>query len=127
MWADDLWQSNVISSASAWNSARTLEAIMKVFPKGTPVDTVMDELEKMAAGQELTFKEYLDKMMGFLEYINYAQYVVEFRPEDVARSLHGAARKLYMTGVSYRFTALAMFGMTMEYQVIPSQNKLRKH
>lgn len=73
------------------------------------------------------YLEYYDKVFDYLEYLGYADYVTSFNPDDVAVTLAKSIWIFYTGGVSFRMCALINFGLTMEYQVLPSSASEHKH
>ena len=61
--------------------------------------------------------EYTDKVLDYLEYLNYPDYIQEYEPEAPVRAISHMAALCYISGVSFRFCALTIFGMTWTYQI----------
>ena len=70
--------------------------------------------------------EYSNKVLDYLEYLNYPDMVLDFEPLDVAISNGSCIAMNYRLGISYRMCALIIFSLTMECQVIPYANSLAK-
>ncbi len=64
-------------------------------------------------------KEYGIQVVEYLEYIGYSDIVLDFEPMSVAMSMGYAIKDFYIGDLSYRMAALIIYGLTMEYQVIP--------
>ena len=73
-----------------------------------------------------TFTEYTDKVVEYLEYLGYPDYVADFKVEDVAYAMHATIKTHYTFSLSYRFCAIVIFSLTLNYQVIPYANSLTK-
>lgn len=71
--------------------------------------------------------EYQEEVFKYLEYINYPDLVIEFEPECVANSIAKAVILFHLTGESYRMCAIAIFSLTMNYQIIPLAKNSIKH
>lgn len=71
------------------------------------------------------FLGYNDKVMDYLEYLGYPEYVESYEPEAVAKSLSNTiAIMFYSSDWSYRMTALFCFGCTMVFQVMKYDDKV---
>jgi len=68
----------------------------------------------------MTNVEYMDKVLDYLEYLGYPEYVLEFNRDDVAKSMAGFAYELYIRKISYRMCAVSIFGHIMEMQIMKS-------
>lgn len=66
------------------------------------------------------FIEFGEKVLSYLEYLNYPDYVNMFKVEDVARSVHNAMFDLWLMNQSVRMTAIIIFSLTITEQVIPA-------
>lgn len=75
----------------------------------------------------MNFIDYNEAVMDYLEYLGYPDYVTEFEPECVAKSITGANRTFWNCGMSIRMAALSNFGLTWTMQIIPSMRNKVKH
>ena len=75
----------------------------------------------------MDYQEYTDKVLDYLEYLNYPDYIVDFYPEQVSASMQRAMIVCYMLDVSFRHAALVIFGVTMEQQILPTIKGQVKH
>lgn len=73
---------------------------------------------------KVSFVEYNECIFDYLEYIGYPEYILNFDPEQVARSLSQWITIMYEFHVSYRSAALTIFGITWQYQIVPSAKKM---
>ena len=74
-----------------------------------------------------SFTEYNEKVLDYLEYLEFDEMILEFEPADVARSIFSAASIFYMMGLSFRKCALSIYGLTMTYQIMPSIKGQKVH
>lgn len=61
--------------------------------------------------------KYLEDVLDYLEYLNYPDYVTEFEPSCVAKSIREAALACFILELSIRSCALIIFGLTFEQQI----------
>lgn len=68
---------------------------------------------------ELNINEsrYLEDVIEYLEYLNYPEYVTMFEPAQVAKSIGTSAMVCCDLGVSPRYCALIIFGLTFTTQI----------
>lgn len=71
--------------------------------------------------------EFNDKVMDYLEYLNYPDLVTDFEPSCVANSISQVIRNLYLHNISFRLTAIIIVALTYEHQIIPHANRMVKH
>ena len=71
--------------------------------------------------------EYTDKVHAELESLHYPEMVQEFSCQDVALSMGLSIISFYALGISYRMCALTIYGLTMEYQIMPQAARMVKH
>lgn len=62
-------------------------------------------------------KDYDDEVFDYLEYLGYPDYVLQYDPSVVARSIANAIHIFERAGLSYRNCALSIFGLTWTYQI----------
>lgn len=70
---------------------------------------------------------YQMKVMDELESFDYPSMVVEFYPEDVARSICKTVDIFFRGGESFRICAITIWSLTLNYQIIPLVNSGTKH
>lgn len=63
---------------------------------------------------EREFHEYQEKVFNYLEYIGYPQYVSDFEPEGIAKSIFRVSVTFFICGQSHRMAAISIFGMSWE-------------
>lgn len=73
------------------------------------------------------FKSYIHDVFDILESFNYPELVLEFDPEDVAKSVGKTMSKMYYLGVSRRFCAIIIWSITMNYHIISQTEGQVKH
>ena len=66
---------------------------------------------------------YNDKVMEYLEYLEYPYLVQEFDPAGVAASINGSNFLMWQAGASYRMAAIIVFAMTMNFQILVSRGE----
>lgn len=75
----------------------------------------------------LSFSEYQDQVLKYLEYLEYPEYIRDFDYTQVARAISGSTRAFWTYGESYRMCAIIIFSLTMNYQILPSVQDQVKH
>lgn len=70
----------------------------------------------MALGQE--YRDYMDAVFDYLEYIEYPYWVQHYKTEQVATSIFKATVNFFHSGISVRMAAIVIFSLTMENQVL---------
>lgn len=76
---------------------------------------------------KVELNKYADQVENYLEYLGYPELVMEFEPESVARSMANAEITFWSFGLSFRICALTIFGLTMEYQILPLTRNAMRH
>lgn len=71
--------------------------------------------------------EYQDKVLEILETFDYPALVIEYETMDVSQSLVGTILTNYIMGISPMMTAIIIWSLTLNYQVIPDTQKMVKH
>ncbi len=74
----------------------------------------------------MDLSSYNEKVLDYLEYLGYPDYIQDFEPVPVAKALALTAIEFWGTGQSYRMCALVVFSLTLNYQ-IPQLSKGRVH
>lgn len=62
----------------------------------------------------MTIVEYNDKVMDYLEYLGYPDYIMTYEPEDIARTLNRTITLFYLGNISWRIAAITNFALTIE-------------
>jgi hypothetical protein len=75
----------------------------------------------------MTIIEFNEKVMDYLEYLNYPELITDFEPSCVAESISQVIRDLYLRNISFRLTAIIIVSLTYEHQIIPHANRMVKH
>jgi hypothetical protein len=75
----------------------------------------------------LTYIGYIDKVIEYLEYLDYPAMISEFNPMDIARPMIGTIKIFYYGKHSYRMCALVIWSMTMNHQIMPYASEQVKH
>ena len=60
----------------------------------------------------MTAIDYNDKVLDYLEYLGYPEYVQWFESKSVAFFIAKVTLDFYNDGMSYRIAALTIFGLT---------------
>lgn len=77
--------------------------------------------------EQSAFDRFFDKVIHELERMNYPELVLTFHSKDVSKSLAGAIIKSYLLGTSPIMTAIIIWSLTMNMQVIPGTNRMVKN
>jgi len=70
---------------------------------------------------------FVDSVLEELERLEYPELVLEYAPEDVARSTARTIEMCYKLHISPRMTAIIIWLLTMEMQIIASSREMVKH
>ncbi len=61
--------------------------------------------------------EYNERVLRYLEYLEYPDLVLDFDPDDVGRAIGRTVRTFYEMGISFRMCALTIYGLTWAQQI----------
>lgn len=75
----------------------------------------------------LTIENYMESVLEILETFDYPALVVEYEARDVSVSIAGTVITNYIMGLSPMMTAIIIWSLTLQYQVIPDTKKMVKH
>lgn len=99
-----------------------------IFPAGTDIDFLFDVLKKITKEPVApNSSNYHDEVFAYLEYIGYPDYVLQYDPESIAKSVSASIHNFWSYGVSPRMAAISIFGLTMEFQVMCGVKDSTKH
>jgi len=76
---------------------------------------------------KLTVTDYMENVLQILESFHYDEMVIEYEPRDVSRSIAGTVAANYLMGISPMMTAIIIWSLTLNLQIIPDTRGMVKH